>query len=194
MNDTPNQSEDITPDPVNTNGGDYAGRDIDKRQGTFIGGDQVNQTIETLLQAGQINVGPHAQIAVINHATYSTYHGPAQPNDPEPRRALEMAYRSEVRLRYIEWMTRYAPLPIHTTGTPRDATPSAPLEREELLFTTHLRHSLAPAYYQQATISASRPRRNGKWQRPMRAPGNGVPIHGAKQRQRLISPCITSGS
>ena len=154
MSDTRNSAE-PPPRTVNTAGGDYAEGNIDKRQGTFIGGDQVNQTIETLLQSGQINVGPHAQIGVINHATYITYLGPAQPNDPETRRALEMAYRSEVRLRYIEWMTRYAPLPIRTTGKPRDITPTAPLEQEALLFEIYLRHRTAPEAVatEQATLT-----------------------------------------
>ena len=65
------------------------------------------------------------------------YTGPDVPTDPLARRALELAYRSEVALRYAVWRSRYATLPMQTHAQPMPSEVGQPFfEPEDLVFQT----------------------------------------------------------
>ena len=69
--------------------------------GNLIGGDQVaGDQVAGDQGAGDQGAGDKLQI---DRLTLVVYTGPAQPHNPEARRALEQAYRSEVAAHYAVW-------------------------------------------------------------------------------------------
>ncbi len=100
-----------------------------ERLGTLIRGDQIaGDNI-----AGDKVLGNTTQI---DQLTLVIYTGPAQPlDDPEARRSLEQAYRSELVARYAIWRSRYALLPMETEVQPKSRDNEHPfLERDEFIF------------------------------------------------------------
>ncbi len=122
----------------------------------------MSNPIDNLIQTGGINLGPHAHIEQANDIvagnkiTYIVYTGPDRPSDPQDRRALEMAYLSEVALRYQVWRARYAPIPIAATGMRRSQRRPETYEREGLIFATLRNTFSAPSSgAERATIASS---------------------------------------